>query len=48
MEIWFVLVALSLIYVIWHNLTQNPVSWVQKLAWILVTAYTGPVGLLAY
>ncbi len=48
MYIWFFLVALSLIYVIWHNLTKNPVSWVQKLAWILVTAYTGPVGLLAY
>lgn len=48
MIIWFILVALSLIYVIWHNLTKNPVSWVQKLAWILVTAYTGPAGLLAY
>lgn len=46
--IWFVLTALSFAYVTWHNLTRNPVSWVQKLAWILVTAYTGPAGLLAY
>jgi Domain of unknown function (DUF4396) len=46
--IWFILTGLSFAYVTWHNLTRNPVSWVQKLAWILVTAYTGPVGLLAY
>ncbi len=46
--IWFVSLFFSLAYVIWHNVTQNPVSWVQKLAWILVTAYTGVVGLLAY
>ncbi len=48
MCIWFFLTALSLAYVIWHNLTRNPVSWVQKLAWILVTAYCGPIGLIAY
>jgi len=48
MTIWFILVGLSLAYVTWHNLARNPVSWVQKLAWILVTAYTGPAGLLAY
>ncbi len=46
--IWFFTLILSLIYVIWHNLTSNPVSWVQKLAWILVTAYAGIIGFLAY
>lgn len=46
--LWFISVAISLAYVIWHNLTSNPVSWVQKLAWILVTAYTGVIGLAAY
>lgn len=45
---WFVLLVLSLAYVSWHNIFHNPVSWVQKLAWILVTAYTGVVGLVAY
>ena len=48
MATWFLFVAISLAYVIWHNITKNPVSWVQKLAWILVCAYTGPFGLLAY
>lgn len=48
LSIWFISLFLSLGYVIWHNITRNPVSWVQKLAWILVTAYTGVFGLLAY
>ena len=46
--IWFVLVGLSLLYVLYDALFRLPVSWVQKLAWILVVAYTGPVGLLVY
>jgi hypothetical protein len=46
--LWFILTGLSLIFVIWDSVSRTPVSWVQKLAWILVTAYTGPVGLLLY
>ena len=46
--IWFSLVGLSLLYVLYDALFRLPVSWVQKLAWILVVAYTGPVGLLVY
>ena len=46
--LWFVLVAASLVFVIWDSLTTTPVSWVQKLAWILVVLYTGPVGLFVY
>ena len=46
--IWFLLVGLSLLYVLYDALFRLPVSWVQKLAWILVVAYTGPVGLLIY
>jgi hypothetical protein len=46
--LWFILTGLSLIFVIWDGITNTPVSWVQKLAWILVTAYTGPVGLFLY
>lgn len=46
--IWFTSLILSLLYVSWHNLRKNPVSWVQKLAWILTTAYAGIFGLIAY
>ncbi|MCB1111512.1 MAG: DUF4396 domain-containing protein [Chlamydiales bacterium] len=46
--LWFASLFASLAYVIWHNVFHNPVSWVQKLAWILVTAYAGIFGLLAY
>ena len=46
--LWFVLTGLSLVFVLWDSLTNTPVSWVQKLAWILVTAYTGPIGLFFY
>ena len=45
---WFLLVGLSLLYVLNDALRRLPVSWVQKLAWILVVAYTGPLGLLMY
>ncbi len=45
---WFLLVGLSLLYVLYDALLRLPVSWVQKLAWILVVAYTGPLGLLMY
>jgi len=46
--VWFSLLIISLAYVVWHNLFHNPVSPVQKLAWILVTAYAGVFALLAY
>ena len=45
---WFFLVGLSLLYVLNDALRRLPVSWVQKLAWILVVAYTGPLGLIMY
>ena len=46
--VWFVLTGASLAFVIWDSLTNGVTSWVQRLAWILVTAYTGPVGLFFY
>jgi len=46
--VWFVLTAGSLLFVVWDSLTNAPTSWVQRLAWILVVAYTGPVGLFMY
>ncbi len=48
MLLWFILTGLSLLFVLWDGITNTPVSWVQKLAWILVTAYTGPIGLFFF
>ncbi len=48
MIVWFVLTAASLLLVLWDSFTNGVTSWVQRIAWILVTAYTGPVGLTLY
>ncbi len=48
MIVWFVLTAASLAFVIWDSVFNGVTSWVQKLAWILVVAYTGPVGCFLY
>ena len=48
MIFWFILTALSLLFAIYDLSTNTPVSWVQKLAWILVIAYTGPFGLFVF
>ena len=42
MIVWFLLTGLSLVFAIYDLASNTPVSWVQKLAWILVIAYTGP------
>lgn len=48
MLLWFILVGFSVLFVLFDALTNTPVSWVQKLAWILVTFYCGPFGLFFY
>ena len=48
MIVWFLLTGLSLIFAIYDLASNTPVSWVQKLAWILVIAYTGPIGLFVF
>ncbi|WP_029061904.1 DUF4396 domain-containing protein [Labrenzia sp. DG1229] len=48
MIVWFLLTAASLVFVIWDSVFNGVTSWVQKLAWILVVAYTGPVGCFLY
>lgn len=45
---WFVLVALSVAYVAWDAANYNPEVPVMKWAFVLVTLYTGPVGLIVY
>jgi FtsP/CotA-like multicopper oxidase with cupredoxin domain len=46
--VWFVLAALSTGYVAWDQLRNNPEPVVMKWGFILVTLYTGPIGLLLY
>lgn len=48
MAIWFVLTGLSVIFVLWDSVSNGVTSWVQRMAWILVTAYTGVFGLFFY
>ena len=45
---WFALTALSVVYVAWDLFTSTPEMKVMKWGWVLVTLYTGPVGLLVY
>jgi hypothetical protein len=46
--IWFALTALSVAYVAWDLFTSTPEMKVMKWGWVLVTLYTGPVGLLIH
>jgi len=48
MLVWFILTGASLAFVIWDSVYNGVTSWVQRTAWILVTAYTGPVGAFFY
>lgn len=45
---WFVLTALSVIYVAWDAFTRNPELKIMKWGWLLVTLYGGPLFAAAY
>jgi len=45
---WFVSTAFSVGYVAWDALRNNPELTVMKWGWVLVTLYTGPIGLTVY
>lgn len=45
---WFALTAASVLYVAWDLFTRTPEMPVMKWGWILVTLYTGIVGLVVY
>jgi hypothetical protein len=45
---WFVLAAASTLYVAFDQYWNNPEPLVMKWGFILVTLYTGPIGLLLY
>jgi hypothetical protein len=46
--IWFVLVAVSSVYVAYDAATRNPELTVMKWGWVLVTLYIGPFGASLY
>jgi hypothetical protein len=46
--LWFVIVALCTAYVAWDAFTYNPEVSIMKWAFVLVTLYTGPFGLIVY
>jgi hypothetical protein len=48
MIVWFALTLPSVAFVVWDSITNGVTSWVQRLAWILVTIYAGPVGAFLY
>ena len=45
---WFTLTAVSVVYVAWDAYRNNPELTIMKWGWVLVTLYTGPVGLMLY
>jgi hypothetical protein len=46
--VWFALTFVSVAYVAWDASVNNPELTVMKWGWVLVTLYTGPVGLALY
>ncbi len=46
--VWFAAVLISVAYVAWDAFTFNPELKVMKYGWVLVTLYTGPIGLILY
>ncbi len=46
--VWFILTALSVVYVAYDAYRNNPELKVMRWGWILVTAYTGVIGAALY
>ncbi|MDQ6932888.1 MAG: DUF4396 domain-containing protein [Candidatus Eremiobacteraeota bacterium] len=46
--LWFAAILISVLYVGWDAFTFNPEMKVMRYGWVLVTLYTGPVGLILY
>lgn len=45
---WYILTGLSVLYLIYDQLTNTPSMRIMGLAWLLVMLYTGPIGLFFY
>jgi CubicO group peptidase (beta-lactamase class C family) len=48
LSIWGALVAGSLAFLAWDMVRGTPASWGHRLAWTLIVAVFGPLGVLAY
>lgn len=48
LTLWYILTIGSMIFLLWDFYTNTPAGRVMKLAWILVIAYTGPIGIFIY
>lgn len=48
LTLWFILTLGCLIFILYDQLTNTPLPKVMTLAWCLVVAYTGPLGLFLY
>lgn len=46
--LWYVLVFLSLIFLIYDLIYNTPAPGVMKIAWIIIIIYTGVIGLFIY
>jgi hypothetical protein len=46
--LWFALTFLSIIFVLWDQITTTPSMRIMTLAWVLIILYTGPFGLFIY
>lgn len=46
--IWFVLTAISVVYVAWDAFTRNPEMKIMRFGWVLVTLYLGPIAAVFY
>jgi hypothetical protein len=45
---WFILTAISVIYVAYDAFTNNPEMKIMRFGWVLVTLYLGPIALFLY
>jgi hypothetical protein len=48
LTVWLALTGVSLLYVAWDVFARTPAMKVMRWGWLLVIAYTGPVGLVIY
>lgn len=47
-SVWFLLTAVSVVYVAWDAFTRNPEMKIMRFGWVLVTLYLGPVAAVFY
>jgi hypothetical protein len=48
LTVWYLLTAASMAFMVYDLATNTPAMEVMKAAWVLITLYLGPIGLLIY